>query len=514
MPEFRRGPTEFAVSDDFRPDPGPFGTGGYYPPFNTYLEVIGVDPGTEHVYVGDSGAGFTEWDENMEQIGPVFGSEHQGPVNSIAFDSSGGPHDGTVYFRGPATNQIAVFSPPVVIPDIGDPAVAVGHTTASLSVDIGPAGPSPVTTCRIEWGFTDPGNSPYQFTTPCDQALPFTGDTTATAGFSGLTPETDYHYRVVAGNSTADNRSKDRVFHTVAVLGVQTDPATNLDRTSGDLNGSLNPDGMETKYFFEYGTTERYNNRTPERTISASSGQQSVPAEHIDGLQAGRTYHYHLVAKNELGKTKGPDRTFLVPANPTIAGVHASGVGDGFADLNARINPLGFDTTYYFEYGSTPSYGEQDRRGPPRLPGRPAARHGPHRRLRTRGHPLPGRRREQMGQNRHPELHLQLLPAGLPELPRPPADRRQLPPRLPCVRAGLAGGCRQRHPLPGRPDERRRRRLHLPALHEDARAERRGPRQLPVEVRLHRRAGRRYRASPCRTASWTATSPPGPPTAG
>jgi hypothetical protein len=361
MSEFRRPGGEFAQSDNFSPDPGPFGTGGYNPPTNTYLDVIGVDPGTEHVYVGGSytGAGFSEWDENMEQIGPVFGSNNQGPVNSIAFDSSGGPADGSVYFRGPATNRISVFSPPVIIPDIGDPHVEVGHTTATLSVNIGRAGGSEVTSCRVEWGFQDPGSGPYQYSTPCDQPLPFAADTTATASFSGLTPETDYHYRVVAGNSTAENRTKDLVFHTVAVLGVQTDPATNLDRTSGDLNGSLNPDGMETKYFFEFGSTERYNNRTPERIIAPSSGQQPVPPEHVEGLQAGRTYHYRLVAKNELGKTKGPDRTFLVPANPTIAGVHASGVGERFADLNARINPLGFDTTYYFEYGSTPSYGSR-----------------------------------------------------------------------------------------------------------------------------------------------------------
>jgi hypothetical protein len=375
MSEFHRpGLLNFAVSEDFSPDPGPFGNGGVYKPFGGALRVVGVDPENEHVFLGEGWGGFQEWDQDNQQVGPMFGNEgcpgagdnlpfsncklgSYSDLDSIAFDRTGGPDDGNIYVRGPGTNQIAVFSPPVTIPDINGPAVTAGHYTAEFSANIGLAGGPSVTDCRIEWGFDAPTvNTGYSYTTPCDQTA-FASATDVSAEFTGLFPETEYHYRVAAENANGTNKTDDMVFRTVAVLGVQTDPATNLDRTSGELNGSLNPDGMNTSYFFEYGSTTQYNNRTPERNLGSAGGQQSVPSEAIDGLQAGRTYHFRLVAKNELGKTKGQDRTFLVPANPSIAGVQATNVAEREADLNARINPLGFDTTYYFEYGPTLSYG-------------------------------------------------------------------------------------------------------------------------------------------------------------
>jgi hypothetical protein len=378
MSEFHRsGLLNFAVSEDFSPDPGPFGNGGYFPPFNMNLTVIGVDPADQHVYIGQGWGGFQEWDQNNHQVGPMFASENcpgngpfppldpnchigaYGEMSTIAFDRSGGPNDGNIYVRGPASNKIAVYSPAVTIPDINHPTVVAEHYTAQLSANIGRAGGPEVTNCHIEYGFNAPGfNGGYTSTAPCSVATPYAGDTTdVTADFTGLFPETDYHYRVVASNANGQNRTNDKVFHTLAVLGVRTDPATNLTRTSADLNGSLNPDGIATTYHFEFGITTQYNNRTPERNATPGGAEESVAPESISGLQPGRTYHYRLVAKSSLGKTKSADGTFLVPANPPIAGVRATNVAESSADLNARINPLGYDTTYHFEYGTSTNYG-------------------------------------------------------------------------------------------------------------------------------------------------------------
>ena len=362
MDEFHRvGEFNTAVSESFSPDIGPFGNGGFYPPFNENLSTIAIDPGNQHVYIGRGGAGIQEWTEDNHPVGPTFAVDHAGsPIDTIGFDRSGGPNDGDIYVRGASSDQVAVFGPPVTIPDITPKGVTTGHTSALLSATVGLAGGPPVTDCHIDYGFNEPSfNAPYANSMPCDQATPFATNTDVTGTFSGLSPETDYHYRIVAANANGVNKSPDLVFHTLAVLGVHIDPATNLDQTSADLNGSLNPDGLATTYHFEYGISTQYNNRTPERDAAPGSGEQSLPLESIAGLQAGRTYHFRLVAKNSLGRTKSADGTFTVPGSPKVTGVRAINVTAGTADLSARINPLGYDTTYHFEYGTSPSYGQR-----------------------------------------------------------------------------------------------------------------------------------------------------------
>ncbi len=326
--EFHRpGLLNFAVSEDFSPDAGPFGpSGGFWGPIGSYLRVIAVDPTDQHVYIGEGWGGIQEWDEHNHRIGPMFASEGcpgNAPnpypnckigdytvMDTIAF-ASVGPNKGDIYVRAPATNEIAVFSPPVTIPDINHPTVTTGHTTAELEANIGRAGGEPVTDCHIDYCFKEPSTTEtYASTMPCDAPTPYAGDTDVKAEFSGLFPETTYHYRVVASSNAGTNATDDSTFHTFAVLGVHADPASNLTRTSADLNGSLNPDGINTTYHFEYGVSTQYNNRTPEKPAGSAPGEQSVAPENITGLQPGRTYHFRLAAKNSLGKTKGPDQTF------------------------------------------------------------------------------------------------------------------------------------------------------------------------------------------------------------
>jgi hypothetical protein len=87
----------------------------------------------------------------------------------------------------------------------------------------------------------------------------------------------------------------------------------------------------------------------------------SLPiSQPVSGLQAGRTYHYRLVANGVAGtNVTGPDETFTtlpVPAPTALTG-GASGVGVGSATLSGAIDPHGWDTTYLFEYGPSAAYG-------------------------------------------------------------------------------------------------------------------------------------------------------------
>ena len=87
----------------------------------------------------------------------------------------------------------------------------------------------------------------------------------------------------------------------------------------------------------------------------------SVP---VAGLQPNTTYHYRLVAANVNGKHEGADATFTTSGPPRIdnesAEVPPLKLGQTTATLHAQITPdsaNGHETTYYFQYGETTSYG-------------------------------------------------------------------------------------------------------------------------------------------------------------
>jgi hypothetical protein len=321
-----------------------------------------VNPETGNIHRFNPGAGMVIWDQSgRHKVGPTIAtstSEIASGARSIAFDNSGGPNQGRFYIKGGA-DKLSVFSAPVVIPDIevGDP--DEHHKAATLNLEVDPAGGPDVTACTIEYGLTSSYGTPL----PCSPAPPYSGNTEVSVELPGigspdLFTETDYHYRVKAVNENGFNLTADQVVHTVAVLGLRTGEATGLTGTSATLNGSLDPDGMSTTYRFQYGISTNYDLETPEEDAGSGSGVVQIDPAEIEQLQPGRTYHYRLVAENELGTTFGEDRTFTVPAKPLISSLHPRNVAATSAELNARINNYDSDAEYHFEYGTTAAYGQ------------------------------------------------------------------------------------------------------------------------------------------------------------
>lgn len=133
---------------------------------------------------------------------------------------------------------------------------------------------------------------------------------------------------------------------------VETLSATSIGETTATLRGKVNPNGLETKYLFEYGTTTSYGSKTTE--VSAGSGTTTLEkTQSVGGLKANTVYHYRIVASNSTGSSQGIDRTFTTGGPPEVtsweAEIHASGEA---ATLKAWIDPNGHSTTYQFEYGT------------------------------------------------------------------------------------------------------------------------------------------------------------------
>jgi hypothetical protein len=90
--------------------------------------------------------------------------------------------------------------------------------------------------------------------------------------------------------------------------------ASNVAETTVTLNGTVNPNGLATKTYFEYGTTLAYGSKTAE--VSVGSGSSALEtAKAVTGLTPNTTYHYRVVATNADGTSTGGDRTFHVGWN-------------------------------------------------------------------------------------------------------------------------------------------------------------------------------------------------------
>ena len=95
---------------------------------------------------------------------------------------------------------------------------------------------------------------------------------------------------------------------------VTTEAGTSIGSTTATLNGAVNPNGLETKYYFEYGHTTVYGSKTAEVGVGAGTTSVKVNKE-LTGLEFGSTYHYRLVASNSENEgvtSKGADQSFTL----------------------------------------------------------------------------------------------------------------------------------------------------------------------------------------------------------
>ena len=185
-------------------------------------------------------------------------------------------------------------------------------------------------------------------------------DQSASVQLNGLAQATLYDYRVVAVNAVGPAYGPDQTFGTVDVV---TGGTENVTQTGATLRGTLNPGGLDTVYYFEYGQTTSYGGVAPNGEVDAGSGTSDVQlSEPVTRLRANRTYHYRLAVSRDGGETwfYGADATFTtVPNSPAVETGRPSQAAGGAIALAGSVDPEGAATTYYFEYGRTAGYGSR-----------------------------------------------------------------------------------------------------------------------------------------------------------
>jgi hypothetical protein len=144
---------------------------------------------------------------------------------------------------------------------------------------------------------------------------------------------------------------------------VTTGGYSNVTETSAVLSGSVNPDGLETHYYIEWGreASKPYEAfaPTPYPGEDIGSGTKEVAKSvTATSLMPNTVYYYRVVAKSPTGTSEGALGSFTtLPEPPEVSTSAASSVTEEQATLNGTVNPKGTATGYHFQYGETSAYG-------------------------------------------------------------------------------------------------------------------------------------------------------------
>lgn len=144
---------------------------------------------------------------------------------------------------------------------------------------------------------------------------------------------------------------------------VQTGTGPAVSSSTAAVSGKVNPNGVSTTYWFEYGEATTLTSRTNAQQIG--SGYYLLPAPgYITGLKANTIYYFRLAAKNSFATVYGTTYTFQTNSTPpstvkapTVSTNNATGISRMDATLNGGVNPNGSQASYWFEYGKSTSFG-------------------------------------------------------------------------------------------------------------------------------------------------------------
>ncbi len=270
------------------------------------------------IFVGENnGSGFhvvlySPTGEQLADFGlGAIGSSGFGAINTLAVGPSG-----LVYVADGGNGVVWIYAQQSKPSVVSESAVAVTHTTATLRAAINPDYSD--TRYRFEYGTS----TAYGASIPApdiDIGSFEEGPNPVSVGqvLVGLRPGTTYHYRVVATNAIGQTNGADQTFTTLPPLplAVATGQAGGVAQNAATLTGTIDTEGFETTYEFDIGVDTSYGTR-----IFGDAGVEPGPhafTAALQGLTAGATYHYRVLATNTFGTRYGADQTFTTASYPS-----------------------------------------------------------------------------------------------------------------------------------------------------------------------------------------------------
>src|SRR5207247_4977706 len=139
---------------------------------------------------------------------------------------------------------------------------------------------------------------------------------------------------------------------------VTTTAASGVLPTASTFNGTINPSGLSTSGYFQYGTSTGYGSSTSSQSVGSGTVSTAVSAS-VSGLACGTLYHFRAVGTNAGGTGTGADMTFTTaacPPPPSATTSVASGVAETSATFTGSANPNGTPTSVDCQHGTTNGY--------------------------------------------------------------------------------------------------------------------------------------------------------------
>jgi hypothetical protein len=185
-----------------------------------------------------------------------------------------------------------------------------------------------------------------------------TSAATINASLSGLVAGTTYYYQTVASNSVGTSASSILSFTTGSAKAptVTTNSASSISGSSVTLNGTVNPNGIDTKIWFQYSTSSTMTNSAATAQQDIGSGSSSVAvATSLTGLSANTTYYYQVWASNSGGSAQGTIGSFTTVQAPAVSTLSVPSFTNNSAVVSSSVNPGGLDTMTWFMYSTNSS---------------------------------------------------------------------------------------------------------------------------------------------------------------
>jgi len=133
---------------------------------------------------------------------------------------------------------------------------------------------------------------------------------------------------------------------------IEPEEAEHVRQTTATIKAKINPHGPTANYNSESGERPKTGAGIRHSDEDIGSGEEPVPVKaELTSLKPGTTYHYRVVAVSSAGPVVEPDQTLTTLPIASIDSESISSLRSTSVTLDAKINPLGNDTHYYFQYG-------------------------------------------------------------------------------------------------------------------------------------------------------------------
>lgn len=296
--------------------------------------AVGVDPSSNDVFVGelsDDGYHIVAYDSGGTQFDdfgagvlavPPLGAVSGGQIAVNATTRK-------LYVADSGANKVWIFDRIASIPAptaSTDPATEVGQLEADLNSTVNPQGHG-LTKCQFEYTTSaDFGINAFAnaLTVPCAPKPVGSVATSVLTHLKGLTPTTEYSFRIVVASNGGSTSGTVRSFTTLPSLPptAATGVASPITQTAASVAGTVNPrGGLISSCQFEYTIESSFQehgfaNASSVKCAENPSGATSKPvAAKLTSLTPATRYRFRVSATNNSGTVNAPDQSFTTLAD-------------------------------------------------------------------------------------------------------------------------------------------------------------------------------------------------------